>query len=246
MSSNVNSEDGQGDTALGNSSPSIQRSVPDPVHRDASSMVEVARNEPETVTDIGVWSELAKYITAFRPDALARVGSDASIKVHLNCEICHDKLVKLPGWIRGDVSYTDENSEALCVLPCGHFFGVECIRTWVRKQCENDNTVPLCPKCRFRLVYPDCRCPLELIETPTLDENSNEDITEHVLYTRVHELLPGQEIKFVDISTWDPTLVDHEHNYGVSGSCEQCMWDADSMRSFTEQPEGLESQDDRD
>ncbi|KAI1348212.1 hypothetical protein F5Y01DRAFT_317940 [Xylaria sp. FL0043] len=245
MSSHVNSENGQADTALGISSPPVQRSVPDLAHREASSMAETARNEPEIVTDVGVWSQLAKYITAFRPDALAKVGSDASIKVHLNCEICHDKLVKLPSWIRGDVSYTDENSEALCVLPCGHFFGAECISTWVEQQLE-DNIVPLCPKCRFRLVHPDCECPIRLTKVPTLEENSTECITEYVLYTRVHELLPGDGRKFVDISPWDPTLVDREHNYGVVGKCEQCIWDTDSMRSSTEQPEGFESQDDRD
>ncbi|KAI1273210.1 hypothetical protein F5Y07DRAFT_411514 [Xylaria sp. FL0933] len=246
MSSHVNSENGQADTALGNSSPPVQRSVPDLAHREASSMAETARNEPEIVTDVGVWSQLAKYITSFHPDALAKVGSDASIKVHLNCEICHDKLVRLPGWIREDISYTEENSEALCVLPCGHFFGAECIRTWVRQQYDQDNTVPLCPKCRFRLVYPDCGCPLEPNEVPTLEGDSNETITDHVMYTRVHELSPGSGRRFVDVTTWDPTLVDYEHNYGVSGSCEQCMWDADSMRSSTEQPEGLESQGDRD
>ncbi|KAI1426408.1 hypothetical protein F5Y12DRAFT_794290 [Xylaria sp. FL1777] len=232
MSSSKDSENGQRNDGFENIPESDQQSVISFTIGETPTM----ENEIETLTTIGTWSELAKNITAYTPAALAEVGSNARVKVDLICEICQDKHLRLPPWLSGMVVYTDENSEAICVLPCGHFFGSLCLKTWVFQQILGE-AVPMCPMCRHPLVHKECRHAITLVEVPPLDPTDPKSITHHVPYTRVHKLLPGPETVFVDVSTWDPAVADKEHNFGIDDCCSICEEDNELLSELEDSDE---------
>ncbi|RWA11841.1 hypothetical protein EKO27_g3262 [Xylaria grammica] len=181
--------------------------------------------EPRVVTDIAIWSELSKYITAYNPTALKDIGSNASVQVQLDCGICFAKRLLLPAWIDHDHQHlksTQESSEQVCVLPCGHFFGDECITAWVKYGSHGDKP-PTCPSCRFELVHPMCKHPIELAKIPVeLSAENPKDIVRHVPYTRVHQLKPGDQTTFVDVSGWGPDDVDTTNDFSVTDECCPC------------------------
>ncbi|KAI0521395.1 hypothetical protein F5B22DRAFT_662509 [Xylaria bambusicola] len=172
-----------------------------------------------TVNDISTWSELAKYITAFTPAAADEVPTLARAEVKLTCDICRTSHLRVPPWLAGNASFTDENSENICVLPCGHFFGYECMKTWTTRDIE---TAKQCPNCRYKLTHPVCG---DLIKIPVirdLDPNDPKSVTYVIPYTREHRLKRGELYTFEDVSTWDPALADREHNFGVTIACHDC------------------------
>ncbi|KAI0096214.1 hypothetical protein GGR51DRAFT_567407 [Nemania sp. FL0031] len=181
--------------------------------------------EPEPITDIALWPELAKYITAFTPARLEDLEIDREVWIQLKCEICLDKYLRLPNWVGSWPGHGKRNSEAICVLPCGHFFGKRCIQKWVLTLTqEQKSTPPVCPKCRFHLVHPKCKHPIKLraVHTRQLSATNPRLITRCVPLTRVHELDPTNPDKFVDMSLWDPAESDSAHNFGVTDECYDC------------------------
>ncbi len=62
---------------------------------------------------------------------------------HVDCQICDKKLaISQP---------VDDENEPFVVLPCGHAFGLSCIKTWLRR---SPNAT--CPSCRSPLWYSEC------------------------------------------------------------------------------------------
>ncbi|KAJ2988308.1 hypothetical protein NUW58_g4047 [Xylaria curta] len=179
-------------------------------------------SDTETITNIGAWPELSKYITAFHPIALREVKIEAKVNIHLTCDICQDRRLWLPHWIDGHSHLnTPEHIEELCVLPCGHFFGFNCIVKWTEQQ-KLDSVHPACPKCRFELIYPECEDPITLKPIGSLSEYHPGELAHIVPYTRVHRL-QGDKKTFVDASAWSPDREDEAaDNFGVPGQCYEC------------------------
>ncbi|KAJ8132988.1 hypothetical protein O1611_g636 [Lasiodiplodia mahajangana] len=180
--------------------------------------------DPEPITDIGMWSELSKYITAFTPARLEDLEIEREVRIQLKCEICMDKSIRLPSWVGGLPNYNKHNSETLCVLPCGHFFGRRCMQKWTSLQ-EHQDAPPVCPKCRYQLIHPKCKhhIKLKMVHTSQLSAINPRSITKLVPLTRVHELNPDNpENEFVDVSLWDPVEGDSKHNFGVTDECYYC------------------------
>ncbi|KAI1126207.1 hypothetical protein F5Y10DRAFT_293965 [Nemania abortiva] len=178
--------------------------------------------DPVPITDIGLWSELAKYITAFTPIALDEVGIDREVRIQLKCEICLDKDLRLPHWVSGCSKIDRRSSEDICVLPCGHFFGKKCMMEWT-KQSDYIQS-PVCPKCRFPLVHPKCKhkIHIKIVRASDLYVHMPNCVAHYVPFTRVHQLDPDNEGAFVDISEWDPEQADAQHNFGISAECYEC------------------------
>ncbi|KAI0008868.1 hypothetical protein F4779DRAFT_584831 [Xylariaceae sp. FL0662B] len=51
--------------------------------------------------------------------------------------------------------------ERTAVLPCGHFFGFDCLALWCQQREEEDD-YPSCPLCRFPIVYWSCGHPIPI------------------------------------------------------------------------------------
>ena len=100
--------------------------------------------------DVSLFGDFASHL-----DKNGR-GLDAEgrrILIDLNCGICLDKRLCVPLGVTPQSHY-DGNSqfESLEVLPCGHFFGSECLENWFYTSLEEGNRLR-CPLCRYQLAY---------------------------------------------------------------------------------------------
>ncbi|KAI3332558.1 hypothetical protein F4824DRAFT_514378 [Ustulina deusta] len=229
MSSKITSEGDQQGHDSGKIQPAVGQVEANQTGGEASSSEQLKGNEPETLTDINPWFELAQYINAFIPAALDKIGPDASIKIDLTCEICHDDHLRrsLPHGISGMLSNTDDDYEAVHILPCGHFFGAKCMAEWIAKSAV-DGFHPVCPKCRFLLIHPECEHPFELTEFPLLDCRDPESVASYIPWVRVLRLRAKGDMTcvaertFVDVSGCPPEWASRELNYGVMRLCIHC------------------------
>jgi hypothetical protein len=85
-------------------------------------------------------------------------GGDSAQEEEVSCPICHQPYgTKNPDGII-------EQAHMLC---CGHVYGSDCIRTWIKEGTKPSfttvngyqiqaQTKPTCPKCRFLLKYTEC------------------------------------------------------------------------------------------
>ncbi|KAI2635959.1 hypothetical protein GGS21DRAFT_542845 [Xylaria nigripes] len=71
---------------------------------------------------------------------------------NLICTICQSRKLIARRETRTPSPYDLAEYEGLSVLPCGHYFGSECIAAWMHT-CMSLNSEPSCPLCRFQLVY---------------------------------------------------------------------------------------------
>ncbi|KAI0860048.1 hypothetical protein F4860DRAFT_234045 [Xylaria cubensis] len=171
------------------------------------------------ITDISTWSELSKYLTAYHPTSQASFEKMEYVDVHLNCDICQTRRLRLPDWIDSTAyGCGDHDSEDICVLPCGHFFGHSCIRTWMN---TNKDGVPSCPKCRFPLLYPECEHEINLRRLHDLRDFAPDDLIAKVPNTRMH-ILSYDGKTFLDISPEASEIFDAEVNFGVPDECHSC------------------------
>ncbi|KAI1300954.1 hypothetical protein F5Y03DRAFT_222726 [Xylaria venustula] len=180
-------------------------------------------NEPDALNIAGTWPKLAKYITAFSPNGRATTGTDLEVKIDLTCDICLIRHIKLPPWVRGPESAADRNSEGLCVLPCGHYFGYDCMSIWCKLHGE-------CPKCRYELIHLDCEHRIEIKmmeENPMIPSVERYAAIEDVPFSRLHILKPDHHQVFQDVSNWDPSIADQDHDYGITPECYECTVIAD-------------------
>ncbi|KAI0444112.1 hypothetical protein F4803DRAFT_573737 [Xylaria telfairii] len=171
------------------------------------------------ITNVGTWRDLAMYITAFHPSSFDEC-EELFVDVHIDCDICQERRLQMPDWL-DSTSYENEkwNSEPLSVLPCGHFFGYECLRGWMKMN-QNEGVTPTCPKCRFPLVYPKCQHALQPRALRDLGDFDPPDLPYLVPYTRIHKFNADGDIE--DITTRDPAENDAEHNFGVPDYCRDC------------------------
>ncbi|KAI0163971.1 hypothetical protein GGR57DRAFT_451972 [Xylariaceae sp. FL1272] len=151
-----------------------------------------------TIDDISTWDELSKYITAFCPAAKGLDGRKVTINV--NCWICCGGL-DLPSWVSPDGARDEEHNipaknEKLAVLPCGHFFGAECLRIWCKKSMESGKT-PVCPLCRVGLTHHMCDHLLSFRTLNSRRMNTFYDIVKKVPNTKVHFLAPVKPLDSV-------------------------------------------------
>ncbi|KAI0872715.1 hypothetical protein GGS24DRAFT_502537 [Hypoxylon argillaceum] len=199
-------------------SPSREHKEQPPSKEGSKDSVE----ELEPITNISTWSELAKYVTAYTPGRLKEVGIEKKVSINLDCTICNDKHIKLPSWVDGRPNATQDECEELCVLPCGHFFGRQCIINWAQQQ-VNNRVVPSCPTCRFELLHPVCGHMVSLDSfSNMIDSNVDYGMGGSVPCTRLHKLDKDNHNVFIDISDWDPKEADAEHNFGVMDECYDC------------------------
>ncbi|KAI0449969.1 hypothetical protein F5B21DRAFT_529381 [Xylaria acuta] len=177
--------------------------------------------DTSAITDIGTWWELSKYLTAYHPSAFEE-DDQPFVNLHLTCDICQEKRLRLPIWV-DEQAYLgeDRDSEDLCVLPCGHFFGHHCIKQWVDQERQIEDGPPDCPKCRFPLLYPECGHPIKLRALRDLEDFEPEDMPILVPNTRLH-VLDDDGKTLVDISNEDPEESDARHNFGVPANCRHC------------------------
>ncbi|KAI1176052.1 hypothetical protein F4777DRAFT_548262 [Nemania sp. FL0916] len=117
-----------------------------------------------------------------------------------------------------------EDFEILTPLPCGHFFGGECLDAWHEQQAA-DGKKPTCPLCRFVLVHPGCGCNVYL--TGSNHWLCGEMLINVIPMTRQsfvdfsHLPMPKKTV-FRDSAVWDPALNSRENNFGVAENCICC------------------------
>ncbi|KAI0539524.1 hypothetical protein GGR58DRAFT_500172 [Xylaria digitata] len=161
-------------------------------------------NASGVLTDIIMWSHLSPLITALHPAELEKLNLESKFQVRLTCEICMEKRLRLPSWIdQLESTNTEENSEDLCVLPCGHFFGAECITTWVEQR-QGDEVTPDCPMCRFPLIHRFCGHAIDPIVVPRLREDDAQGLISHVPGSFVYSLEVDEEVRLIKTLYWDP------------------------------------------
>ncbi|KAI0396683.1 hypothetical protein F5Y17DRAFT_455751 [Xylariaceae sp. FL0594] len=90
-----------------------------------------------TDQDVAVFGDIARYLDTGRDEYGEYVAID------LTCSICLTSKLRLPEdvWAHdatscyiGDEGENEgeEGVESIMVIPCGHFFGSRCLRTWIR------------------------------------------------------------------------------------------------------------------
>ncbi|KAJ8123891.1 hypothetical protein ONZ43_g263 [Nemania bipapillata] len=185
---------------------------------DSEYYLEYSMDDP--ITHIGTWEELSSYITAYTPYIFEIPNMNGKAWVKLHCEICHVKRINLPEWLDGPSdtveTFDPENFEHICVLPCNHFFGFECIQQWVKDQADLGKE-PSCPKCRFSLVHPGCKHKVKLEPLPQLSSFDPYHVTRIVPFTRV-----WHNLDIPDSYEWDPKEADADHDFGVTSDCYNC------------------------
>lgn len=112
----------------------------------------------EVVTDCVFWPALRSHLQGRIPETdLGRVSRPdlrrPSPSLELTCGICRTACLKLPEPVMSNRSAAPV--EALSVLPCGHFFGVDCLTRWA-ESCHQRKQGPGCPACRFPLYQEEC------------------------------------------------------------------------------------------
>ncbi|KAI0970144.1 hypothetical protein F4678DRAFT_462944 [Xylaria arbuscula] len=189
---------------------------------DASFILSQGAGNAQDV--VGTWSKLSKYITAFSPAGRKETGTDLKVEIDLTCNICHIRHLRLHPWISGPGLAADPEPEPFCVLPCGHYFGFDCMSKWHALHL-------VCPMCRFRLRYLDCGHCVPVKEVDVAERvpsvGGYVSVIEHVPFTREHLLEPDHQKVFQDVSTWDPSTADQAHNYGMTPECYECTTMAD-------------------
>ncbi|KAI1739497.1 hypothetical protein F4680DRAFT_466347 [Xylaria scruposa] len=173
------------------------------------------------ITDISTWAELQKYLTAYHWRSFTSFEMIDYTNVRLTCDICQTKRLRLPSWIDRtadprDPSYV-QDSEDLCILPCGHFFGYCCIKRWMDTKKDG---VPCCPKCRFVLLYPECEHLIRLRAIKWIRDYDADDLVAMVPNTRKYVL--DYDGSFRDISPPAKEIFDAEVNFGVPDDCDHC------------------------
>ncbi|KAF2967304.1 hypothetical protein GQX73_g6268 [Xylaria multiplex] len=186
----------------------------------------------KVVTDIPMWSQLTPFITALHPVELEKLKVKSNIQVRLTCDICCIKHLRLPGWNdRLEPTNTADNSENICVLPCGHFFGDECIRNWVGQR-HDDIDGATCPKCRFQLTHKECGHEITPAIVPSLCPFDPRDVASYVPGTSVHKLQLGQNISIIDDSYQGPLVPRGENYFNDVHKCYLCVLESDDEFGF--------------
>ncbi|KAI1489726.1 hypothetical protein F5X96DRAFT_695569 [Biscogniauxia mediterranea] len=137
--------------------PDSYHGVPDGPPPSAQGLVRVSAPIPAPVhritnQDVALFSDIAPYF---------ETGIDEDghpVCIDLSCQICGYAKLEMPNKVAPRGSGIEHDPvEGLSVLPCGHFFGSECIEQWIHTQ-EMEEKTPCCPMCRFKLFYPDDYC----------------------------------------------------------------------------------------
>ncbi|KAI0197594.1 hypothetical protein F4808DRAFT_438616 [Astrocystis sublimbata] len=106
------------------------------------------------VTHIGTWAELAGFLIVLHPD---NNKDGREVTIDLTCGLCRDRHLMLPHWVDNkSLGMSDDEKEKLCVFPCGHFFGLDCVKNWVACNQAVRDGCDRCPMCRFPLRYTMC------------------------------------------------------------------------------------------
>ncbi|KAI1736869.1 hypothetical protein F4680DRAFT_451481 [Xylaria scruposa] len=97
-----------------------------------------------TNEDASLFSDFAGYLDN-------GVDEDGNpVVVDLTCSICMESKLLVSNCQAANSSSDSRPSEDLCVMPCGHFIGYDCLYEWLL---TTANSTPTCPLCRFELVY---------------------------------------------------------------------------------------------
>lgn len=99
-----------------------------------------------TDEDVTLFADIAPYLDCSVDADGRRVCIDITCMI---CQMC--KLVVSDNSMAPHVKVESESWETMMVMPCGHFFGSECLMHWL---CISEK--PLCPLCRLELVYEYC------------------------------------------------------------------------------------------
>lgn len=180
------------------------------------------RREPEVITDILIWSELTKYLTAYSPSQriIRGIPEDITVDIQLDCIICSRRL-SLPSWISTENAEEPRllHREPVCPLPCGHFFGRGCLKQW-QIAARKKGRIPACPICRFKLIHPDPECQHNLYLRCLFDGLPENDWI--VPFSRTYQLDSLDWKSFIDISEYDVIRPSLENNYHVGMKCLHC------------------------
>ncbi|KAI0594489.1 hypothetical protein F4775DRAFT_596271 [Biscogniauxia sp. FL1348] len=176
--------------------PDSYHGVPDGPPPCAQGLVRVSPPIPAPIhwitnQDVALFSDIAPYF---------ETGIDEHghpVCIDLSCQICGCSRLEMPQIVAPrEPSIAEDPVEGLAVLPCGHFFGSNCIEKWIHTQ-EMAEEVPCCPMCRFELIHPDDYCEHAIQIQPyngSLPRNRQTPLT-----------LPegGRVPDLCDICTWD-------------------------------------------
>ncbi|KAI1266825.1 hypothetical protein F5Y18DRAFT_425375 [Xylariaceae sp. FL1019] len=100
-----------------------------------------------TSEDVSLFSEFASYLDTGVDEA------GRSVALDLTCLICQENYLEVPESVA--CHRPVDCVEGLAVLPCGHFFGSDCLYRWLKMtfEGEDDAADPCCPLCRFKMLY---------------------------------------------------------------------------------------------
>ncbi|KAI1183081.1 hypothetical protein F5B17DRAFT_449003 [Nemania serpens] len=99
---------------------------------------------------VSLFSDFAHYLDTGRDEDGHRVVLD------LNCMICLERKLQLPACVTANYppGLEGPSFEWLAILPCGHFFGSDCLEHWLAESgFQSPDTTAVCPLCRFKLMY---------------------------------------------------------------------------------------------
>jgi hypothetical protein len=72
----------------------------------------------------------------------------------VNCTMCLASKIIVPGLQEPVDASGEDDFEELYMLPCEHFFGLDCFANWAKQKfAERPNEGPKCPNCN-RLAFP--------------------------------------------------------------------------------------------
>ncbi|KAI1436721.1 hypothetical protein GGR50DRAFT_186536 [Xylaria sp. CBS 124048] len=96
--------------------------------------------------DNSLFSDFASYLDKGEDEDGKRVIA------RLTCSICQDRTLFPSCATASDDSFHPARSEWMAVLPCGHFFGADCLANWLQHH-NHQGTTMTCPLCRFEMRY---------------------------------------------------------------------------------------------
>ncbi|KAI1773950.1 hypothetical protein F4818DRAFT_442705 [Hypoxylon cercidicola] len=102
--------------------------------------------------DIVMFHQMAEHFTGYDKE-----GNRVILK--LKCIMCNNRL-DVPKQVAPRAK-DGKVPEPFTVLPCGHFFGSNCLGQWEFTRNE-EGLEPDCPYCRFSLVHPECGHDIQL------------------------------------------------------------------------------------